>query len=151
MRNSDKRLNIVKISRLIVASHSEIIRVIAEKYNLSFKEADMLLILSKNPNIINAKDIVGISKVSKAYVSKSLNLLQEKNYINIEQDEKDKRKQKIMINKKADNIIQELKEEEDKYLKKITANLDIKKLISYYEELEKNIINMKEGEYEKNI
>ncbi len=146
MRNSDKRLNIVKISRLIVASHSEIIRVIAEKYNLSFKEADMLLILSKNPNIINAKDIVGISKVSKAYVSKSLNLLQEKNYINIEQDEKDKRKQKIMINKKADNIIQELKEEEDKYLKKITANLDIKKLISYYEELEKNIINMKEGE-----
>lgn len=145
MRNSDKRLNIVKISRLIVASHSEIIRVIAEKYNLSFKEADMLLILSKNPNIINAKDIVGISKVSKAYVSKSLNLLQEKNYINIEQDEKDKRKQKIMINKKADNIIQELKEEEDKYLKKITANLDIKKLISYYEELEKNIINMKEG------
>lgn len=151
MRNSDKRLNIVKISRLIVASHSEIIKVIAEKYNLSFKEADMLLILSKNPNIINAKDIVGISKVSKAYVSKSLNLLQEKNYINIEQDEKDKRKQKIMINKKADNIIQELKEEEDKYLKKITANLDIKKLISYYEELEKNIINMKEGEYEKNI
>lgn len=146
MRNSDKRLNIVKISRLIVASHSEIIRVIAEKYNLSFKEADMLLILSKNPNIINAKDIVGISKVSKAYVSKSLNLLQEKNYINIEQDEKDKRKQKIMINKKADNIIQELKEGEDKYLKKITANLDIKKLISYYEELEKNIINMKEGE-----
>lgn len=145
MRNSDKRLNIVKISRLIVASHSEIIKVIAEKYNLSFKEADMLLILSKNPNIINAKDIVGISKVSKAYVSKSLNLLQEKNYINIEQDEKDKRKQKIMINKKADNIIQELKEEEDKYLKKITANLDIKKLISYYEELEKNIINMKEG------
>lgn len=146
MRNNDKTLNIVKISRLIVASHSEIIRVIAEKYNLSFKEADMLLILSKNPNIINAKDIVGISKVSKAYVSKSLNLLQEKNYINIEQDEKDKRKQKIMINKKADNIIQELKEEEDKYLKKITANLDIKKLISYYEELEKNIINMKEGE-----
>lgn len=146
MRNSDKALNIVKISRLIVASHSEIIRVIAEKYNLSFKEADMLLILSKNPNIINAKDIVGISKVSKAYASKSLNLLQEKNYINIEQDEKDKRKQKIMINKKADNIIQELKEEEDKYLKKITANLDIKKLISYYEELEKNIINMKEGE-----
>ena len=145
MRNSDKRLNIVKISRLIVASHSEIIRVIAEKYNLSFKEADMLLILSKNPNIINAKDIVGISKVSKAYVSKSLNLLQEKNYINIEQDEKDKRKQKIMINKKADNIIQELKESEDKYLKKITANLDIKKLISYYDELGKNIINMKEG------
>lgn len=145
MRNSDKRLNIVKISRLIVARHSEIIKVIAEKYNLSFKEADMLLILSKNPNIINAKDIVGISKVSKAYVSKSLNLLQEKNYINIEQDEKDKRKQKIMINKKADNIIQELKEEEDKYLKKITANLDIKKLILYYEELEKNIINMKEG------
>ena len=145
MRNSDKRLNIVKISRLIVASHSEIIRTIAEKYNLSFKEADMLLILSKNPNIINAKDIVGVSKVSKAYVSKSLNLLQEKKYINIEQDEKDKRKQKIMINKKADNIIRELKEAEDKYLKKITTNLDIKKLISYYDELGKNIINMKEG------
>ena len=145
MRNSDKRLNIVKISRLIVASHSEIIRTIAEKYNLSFKEADMLLILSKNPNIINAKDIVGVSKVSKAYVSKSLNLLQEKKYINIEQDEKDKRKQKIMINKKADNIIRELKEAEDKYLKKITTNLDIKKLISYYDELGKNIINMKQG------
>ena len=74
---------------------------IADKYNLSFAETDMLLVFSNNPNIINAKDVVNFSKVSKAYVSKSLNTLLEKKLISIQIDELDKRKQKgIFVNDK---------------------------------------------------
>ena len=98
-------LEIIKLSRLIVCSHNDNIKRVADKYNLSFAETYMLLIFSNNPNIINAKDVVNFSKVSKAYVSKSLNSLLTKKLINITNDETDKRKQKIMINKTATNII----------------------------------------------
>ena len=140
-------LEIIKLSRLIVCSHNDSIKKVADKYNLSFAETDMLLIFSNNPNIINAKDVVNFSKVSKAYVSKSLNSLLTKKLINITNDETDKRKQKIMINKTATNIIKDLKKCETNYLNNISKNLkkeDIEIFIKLYKEIGNNIINRKE-------
>lgn len=140
-------LEIIKLSRLIVCSHNDSIKKVADKYNLSFAETDMLLIFSNNPNIINAKDVVNFSKVSKAYVSKSLNSLLTKKLINITNDETDKRKQKIMINKTATNIIKDLKKCETNYLNNISKNIkkeDIEIFIKLYKEIGNNIINRKE-------
>lgn len=140
-------LEIIKLSRLIVCSHNDNIKRVADKYNLSFAETYMLLIFSNNPNIINAKDVVNFSKVSKAYVSKSLNSLLTKKLINITNDETDKRKQKIMINKTATNIIKDLKKCETNYLNNISKNIkkeDIEIFIKLYKEIGNNIINRKE-------
>lgn len=140
-------LEIIKLSRLIVCSHNDSIKKVAYKYNLSFAETDMLLIFSNNPNIINAKDVVNFSKVSKAYVSKSLNSLLTKKLISIKSDELDKRKQKVMINKTAANIIKDLKKCETNYLNNISKNIkkeDIEIFIKLYKEIGNNIINRKE-------
>lgn len=140
-------LEIIKLSRLIVCSHNDSIKKVADKYNLSFAETDMLLIFSNNPNIINAKDVVNFSKVSKAYVSKSLNSLLTKKLISIKSDELDKRKQKVMINKTAANIIKDLKKCETNYLNNISKNIkkeDIEIFIKLYKEIGNNIINRKE-------
>ncbi len=140
-------LEIIKLSRLIVCSHNDSIKKVADKYNLSFAETDMLLIFSNNPNIINAKDVVNFSKVSKAYVSKSLNSLLTKKLISIKSDELDKRKQKVMINKTATNIIKDLKKCETNYLNNISKNIkkeDIEIFIKLYKEIGNNIINRKE-------
>lgn len=140
-------LEIIKLSRLIVCSHNDSIKKVADKYNLSFAETDMLLIFSNNPNIINAKDVVNFCKVSKAYVSKSLNSLLTKKLISIKSDELDKRKQKVMINKTAANIIKDLKKCETNYLNNISKNIkkeDIEIFIKLYKEIGNNIINRKE-------
>lgn len=140
-------LEIIKLSRLVVCSHNDNVKKVADKYNLSFAETDMLLVFSNNPNIINAKDVVNFSKVSKAYVSKSLNTLLEKKLISIQIDELDKRKQKIIINKKANNIVNDLKICEEKYLSNLTKNMkkkDIDLFIRLYQKIGSNIINRKE-------
>ena len=140
-------LEIIKLSRLVVCSHNDNVKKVADKYNLSFAETDMLLVFSNNPNIINAKDVVNFSKVSKAYVSKSLNTLLEKKLISIQIDEIDKRKQKIIINKNANNIINDLKICEEKYLSNLTKNMkkqDIDLFIRLYQKIGNNIINRKE-------
>lgn len=140
-------LEIIKLSRLVVCSHNDNVKKVADKYNLSFAETDMLLVFSNNPNIINAKDVVNFSKVSKAYVSKSLNTLLEKKLISIQIDELDKRKQKIIINKNANNIVNDLKICEEKYLSSLTKNMkkdDIDMFIRLYQKIGNNIINRKE-------
>lgn len=144
-------INIIKLSRLLVIKYNERISIIARKHNLSFLEADILLIFSNNPNIINAKDVDNISKVSKAYVSKSLNLLVNKNLISIIPDKIDKRRQKIIINNSANKIIEELKEEEKKYINLITKNIksnDLNKYIEVCKLMCNNIIDRKEDKYD---
>lgn len=140
-------LEIIKLSRLVLCSHNDNVKKVADKYNLSFAETDMLLVFSNNPNIINAKDVVNFSKVSKAYVSKSLNTLLEKKLISIQIDELDKRKQKIIINKNSNNILNDLKICEEKYLANLTKNMkkqDIDLFIRLYQKIGNNIINRKE-------
>lgn len=140
-------LEIIKLSRLVLCSHNDNVKKVADKYNLSFAETDMLLVFSNNPNIINAKDVVNFSKVSKAYVSKSLNTLLEKKLISIQIDELDKRKQKIIINKNSNNILNDLKICEEKYLGNLTKNMkkqDIDLFIRLYQKIGNNIINRKE-------
>ena len=141
-------LEIIKLSRLVLCSHNDNVKKVADKYNLSFAETDMLLVFSNNPNIINAKDVVNFSKVSKAYVSKSLNTILKKKLISIIINELDKRKQKIIINKNSNNILNDLKICEEKYLGNLTKNMkkqDIDLFIRLYQKIGNNIINRKEN------
>lgn len=147
-------IDIVKLSRLVGCSYNDTIKVVADRNKLNWFEADMLLILSNNKDIINAKDVVNFSKVSKAYVSKSINSLLEKKLISIEVDDSDKRKQKIIINKSANKVIDDLKKSEKKYLENLVNNIDVKEVdrfIKLYKLLGNNILNRKEDINDKNI
>lgn len=140
-------IDIIKLSRLINCSYNEVIKLVATQHKLSWIEADMLLILSDNKDIINAKDIVNFSKVSKAYVSKSINLLIDKKLISMKVDEKDKRKQTIIINDEAYYIIKELKKYQVIYLSNLIKNInknDVDKFIELFKLLGNNIIDRKE-------
>lgn len=150
----NKLMDIVKLSRLVGCSYNDTIKIVADRNKLNWFEADMLLILSNNKDIINAKDVVNFSKVSKAYVSKSINSLLEKKIISIEVDDSDKRKQKIIINKSANKVIDDLKKSEKKYLENLVNNIDVKeidKFIKLYKLLGNNILNRKEDINDKNI
>lgn len=147
-------IDIVKLSRLVGFSYNDTIKVVAERNKLNWFEANTLLVLSNNKDIINAKDVVNFSKVSKAYVSKSINSLLEKKLISIEVDDSDKRKQKIIINKSANKVIDDLKKSEKRYLENLVNNIDVKEIdefIKLYKLLGDNILNRKEDINDKNI
>lgn len=151
---NDNILEVIKISRLIIEEHNMKILSVSKKYNLSFGEADMLLIFSNNPNVINAKDVVCLSNVSKAYVSKSLNQLVDKKLITVCVDESDKRKQKVIVNDSAKDIVKELNKVETSYLNTLRKNISkesIDTLINVFYKVKDNIIEMKGKDYDKNI
>lgn len=151
---NDKIIEVLKISRLIIEEHNMQILSVSKKYNLSFSEADMLLIFSNNPNVINAKDVVCLSNVSKAYVSKAINQLVDKKLITVCVDENDKRKQKVIVNDSAKDIVKELNKVENSYLNTLRKNISkesIDTLINVFYKVKDNIIEMKGKDYDKNI
>lgn len=151
---NDNILEVLKISRLIIEEHNMQILSVSKKYNLSFSEADMLLIFSNNPNVINAKDVVCLSNVSKAYVSKAINQLVDKKLITVCVDENDKRKQKVIVNDSAKDIVKELNKVENNYLNTLRKNISkesIDTLINVFYKVKDNIIEMKGKDYDKNI
>ena len=151
---NDNILEVLKISRLIIEEHNMKILSVSKKYNLSFREADMLLIFSNNPNVINAKDVVCLSNVSKAYVSKAINQLVDKKLITVCVDENDKRKQKVIVNDSAKDIVKELNKVENSYLNTLRKNIkkeSIDTLINVFYKVKDNIIEMKGKDYDKNI
>ena len=151
---NDNIIEVLKISRLIIEEHNMQILSVSKKYNLSFSEADMLLIFSNNPNVINAKDVVCLSNVSKAYVSKAINQLVDKKLITVCVDENDKRKQKVIVNDSAKDIVKELNKVENSYLNTLRKNISkesIDTLINVFYKVKDNIIEMKGKDYEKNI
>lgn len=151
---NDNILEVLKISRLIIEEHNMQILSVSKKYNLSFSEADMLLIFSNNPNVINAKDVVCLSNVSKAYVSKAINQLVDKKLITVCVDENDKRKQKVIVNDSAKDIVKELNKVENSYLNTLRKNISkqsIDTLINVFYKVKDNIIEMKGKDYDKNI
>lgn len=151
---NDNIIEVLKISRLIIEEHNMQILSVSKKYNLSFSEADMLLIFSNNPNVINAKDVVCLSNVSKAYVSKAINQLVDKKLITVCVDENDKRKQKVIVNDSAKDIVKELNKVENSYLNSLRKNISkesIDTLINVFYKVKDNIIEMKGKDYDKNI
>lgn len=151
---NDNIIEVLKISRLIIEEHNMQILSVSKKYNLSFSEADMLLIFSNNPNVINAKDVVCLSNVSKAYVSKAINQLVDKKLITVCVDENDKRKQKVIVNDSAKDIVKELNKVENSYLNTLRKNISkesIDTLINVFYKVKDNIIEMKGKDYDKNI
>lgn len=112
-------------------------------YNLSIKaanecgitkpEADVLAFLYNNPFCDTAKDIVKLKGFSKAYVSKAVEPLLEKELIIIEIDKDDKRCQHLKLTDKSEPIVKKLNSMQIKFIDKITEGIDKKDIEKYLE------------------
>lgn len=75
------------------------------QFHLSPCEIDMLILLSNNPSIHNAKEIVLYLNVSKSLVARSVEALVERRLLRVEIDEKDRRMQCLYLTQEADQIV----------------------------------------------
>lgn len=78
---------------------------VIQKYDLLKIEIDVLMFLYNHPNYDRAKDIVSKRGIAKSHVSKAIDLLYKKGYLNIQVDHKDKRVNHLIILDKVKPII----------------------------------------------
>lgn len=78
---------------------------VMQKYDLLKIEIDVLLFLNNNPQYDKAKDIVEKRGIAKSHVSKAIDLLYKKGYLDIQVDQKDKRINHLIILEQAKPII----------------------------------------------
>lgn len=142
---------IIKIIRLAADSYGKMIGEEAKKLGITKGEADVLLFFSNNPNCINAKDAVFNEKISKAYVSKSISLLLDKNYITLSIDDKDKRYQKIVITDKAKIIAEKLNYIQQNFFKTLKCDIELNDFLKFFEVLKHIENNILEKEGNKNV
>ena len=78
---------------------------VMQKYDLLKIEIDVLMFLYNNPDYDRAKDIVSKRGIAKSHISKTIDLLYKKGYLDIQIDHKDKRVNHLIILDKAKPII----------------------------------------------
>lgn len=142
-----KYKKIIPVMKASVNYYDKIMTKVSKEMDLSFSEAHVLLFFYDNDNLINAKDIVCKDNVSKSFVSKAINLLVEKNYIKIIQDNDDKRFQKIILNDNTKDIINKLDTVRNNYRNNLISNISLEELECFFKVLEKienNIMNYEE-------
>lgn len=80
---------------------------VMEKYGLRTIEVDILTMLYKGKNIDTATKITDKKHISKAHVSKSIDNLKKLGYIELKEDQGDKRISHIVLTEKASQVIEE--------------------------------------------
>lgn len=97
---------------------------ISKETDLTVNEIRVLLFLYQNEKLDIASDIVEKLMISKSHVSFSVESLNNKNYIEKVQDNKDKKKFHLKLTNKSDQIIKLLENEEVQLKDILFQNID---------------------------
>lgn len=84
------------------------IEPIMEEYNLRPVELDILVLLHREKNIDTAREIVKRKHLSKAHISKCIENLSEKGFIQIHEDEEDHRILHIELTEKSKEVVKRM-------------------------------------------
>lgn len=84
---------------------------IAEEYELSVLELRLLRFLDAHCYLDTAKDIIKVRHWTKSHVSKAIENLIERGYLCRQIDERDRRKVHLMVQSKADPLLERIRTE----------------------------------------
>ena len=101
MKNYKFDGNFLYYVRILKKLYEQALSQAAIECGLSLPEADVLSFLHENTEFDTARDVALYREVSRAYVSKAVELLANRGYIEITQDKDDRRLQHLSITKDA--------------------------------------------------
>ena len=104
---------------------------------LTLPEAEILCFLRENPGFDSARDIATYRDVSRSYVSKAVELLAGKGYLEIAIDKADRRLQHLTITEKARPVAETLHQALFSFYDTITSNLTQEEITTLLTLLEK--------------
>ena len=104
MDTNDYLMPGIQLKKMVIKKTAPII----EKYSLRPVELDILVLLQREKNIDTAKAIVQRRHFSKAHISKSLENLCEKGFIQIREENEDHRILHIVLTEQAKDIVEQM-------------------------------------------
>ena len=116
--------------RLIKRMYESTLAEAAKRCGLSLPEADVLSFLRETPGFDTARDVALYREVSRAYVSKAVELLAQRGYIEISQDPSDRRLQHLRITGEAQRAAEVLHEAQFAFYGRVTAGLSSEELLA---------------------
>lgn len=144
-RCNSKMLYFLKVSR---DYYERLIEDKAKECGISKQEAYVLLFLSNNTEFNRACDIVNFMGFSKAYVSKAVTFLVKKGYVEVCNDDADKRYQRIIVLDKASDAIKVLKSAQNNFYSCLCKGISREEFNIYLSVVSKavqNVINNMKG------
>jgi len=115
--------NFLYYVRLLKRMYERTLAEAAAACGLTVPEADVLSFLQENPEFDTARDVALYREVSRAYVSKAVELLAQREYIKIQQDREDRRLQHLIITDKAREAAEILRKAQYAFYGKVTTGL----------------------------
>ena len=137
MRNYEFKGNFLYYVRLIKRLYENSLSKAAKKCGLTLPEANVLSFLRENPEFDTARDVAMYREVSRAYVSKAVELLVGRGYIDIAQDKNDRRLQHLVIRENAKDVSETLHEAQFSFYDKVTSGLSDDELSAMLSAIEK--------------
>ena len=131
--------------RLIKRLYENTLLEAAQKVGLTLPEADVLCFLRENPEFDTARDVALYRDVSRAYVSKAVELLAEKDYLAIRQDKNDRRLQHLEITNKATQVAETLHKAQFEFYDTVTMNLSQDEITEMLRLIGKCAMNLEEN------
>lgn len=104
METNDFILSGMQLKKLIEKK----VQPVIEEYDLRPVELDILVLLHREKNIDTAKAIVQRKHLSKAHISKSIDNLSEKGFIQVCEDEDDHRILHIQLTGKSQDVVKRM-------------------------------------------
>jgi len=142
MKNYKFDGNFLYYVRLIKKLYEQTLSQAAIECGLSLPEADVLSFLHENPEFDTARDVAMYREVSRAYVSKAVEMLADRGYIIIEQDKDDRRLQHLSITNDASIAIETLHKAQFAFYDKVTAGLSDNELSAMLSAIQKCSANL---------
>ena len=140
---------ILKQFAMIRKAYGKCLCQIFQEENFSPSEIDALIFLSNNPSINTSKELCFYLGISKSLVCRSVEALLKRGLLEIMEDEKDRRIQRLHLTISADRFVLKIKEQQTLFSKTILQDIDREKLETVYEVMQQinhNVAYVLKGE-----
>lgn len=123
--NIPKKSNLVFLmfNRKLRKSYERAFKTIGTEFELTSNEIDVLLFLNNNYPLDTAKDIVKYRAMSKAMISKSVDSLYKRGFLDYKVDNMDKRCVHLKVTSSARFIVGKLLKVQKRFLFRLTKNI----------------------------
>jgi len=144
MKDYQFKGNFLYYVRLIKRLYEKSLTAAAERCGLTLPEGDVLSFLRENPEFDTARDVSLYREVSRAYVSKAVELLATRGYIEITQDKEDRRLQHLTIAAPAQEAADTLHRAQFAFYDRVTAGLSDEEIFAMLSAIQKCASNLED-------
>ncbi|MCI2062148.1 MAG: MarR family transcriptional regulator [Eubacteriaceae bacterium] len=102
---TDVNLNVLFTGQQFRKLYERMTNEVSARYGLARMELDILMFLAENPDLDTARDIVELKYLAKSGISKAIDVLVKRGYLDVVQDPDDRRVFHLQLKEAAEAVI----------------------------------------------